>query len=142
MPMNIVSAQVYTMKINSLLLANCKRIGGGKNLHLASCFHFARLTPVFLLSLIVLTSGCFSATADDDLRPYYEESCHLMEVGHDSLCRFDDKIQSLTRANAISQSDLLYDEILDNIEEAYKYYHQGLHILVDTTWADTLHYNF
>lgn len=142
MPMNIVSAHAYTMKIFDPKVAKCKQMGGGKCLRYFCCFHFARLTPVFLLSLIVLTSGCFSAPADDDLRPYYEESCHLMEVGHDSLCRFDGKIQTLTRANVISQSDLLYDEILDNIEEAYKYYHQGLHILVDTLWSDTLHHDF
>lgn len=115
--------------------------GGGNRSRSYLCFHFAKLTPIFLLSLVFITSGCFSASAESDLRPYYDESCHLMEVGHDSLCRFDGKIQGLTRAHVFNLADALYDEILDNIGEEYQFY-SSLHISIDEEWADTIQFNF
>lgn len=116
-------------------------MGGYRALSPFFCLHFANLGSLPLLFLFLLICGCTTAAAEGDLRPYYLESCHLMEVGHDSLCRFDGKIQTLTRANAISQSDLLFDDILDNIEEAYRHY-STLNIRIDTMWKDTIKYNF
>lgn len=105
------------MKIIQCTRAKCKQWGGHRALSPLFCFRFVNLNTLPLFFLFLLISGCLPAPADTDLRPYYSESCHLKEVGLDSLRRFDDKIQTLTRTGAMGPSDGLYDEILDNVQK-------------------------